>query len=458
LLILLNFKVVGKKKKISGKQIKIYQMLILNNYYFHEHIKSKALKRRNYIFILVFIGVSWIYTIYTSCGTLKNTADHHIFPQLVDTKDRQIEMQEHKTYSINGVHADNEFAGARLNNFEAINDSTFKATISPENFPINISAYFGMRLRADTKRNVTVELHYTKHEHRYVPKTSSDGMNWRALKASEYDTLQAPNICAVRLSLSPEPLFLCGQELMASPHIKKWAQNQSKHSDAKMSVVGKSRLGRDMLFLDIGQDEIKGKETIVIVSRQHPPEVTGYMAMEAFVEEILKNNPISNAFRSKYRVMVFPLMNPDGVDEGHWRHNAGGIDMNRDWSVYNQPENRLVADYIVSSTNKHKNKVIVGLDFHSTQNDVFYTLPDNRPSSVFPFKDLWLEGMEQSIVDYHANDESGDISAPITKFWFYLQFGAEGITYEVGDEVSREFIKEKAVTAAQEMMQLLVLR
>jgi len=389
---------------------------------------------------------------------MKSTADHHVFPQPVDTKDHPIEMQVHKTYSVNGIHADNEFAGARLNNFEAINDSTFNATISPENFPINISAYYGMRLKADTPRAVTIELHYTKHEHRYVPKVSSDGVLWRALEASEYDTIQAPNICAIRLNLTSEPLFLCGQELMASPHITAWSKKQSAHADVKMSVVGKSKLGRDMLHLDIANGESREKETIVIVSRQHPPEVTGYMAMEAFVEEILKDNPISNAFRSKYRVMVFPLMNPDGVDEGHWRHNAGGIDMNRDWSEYNQPENRLIANYIVKTTNTDKNKVIIGLDFHSTQNDVFYTLPHNRPSSIFPFKDLWLEGMEQSIIDYQANDEPGDMHAPITKFWFYLQFGAEGITYEVGDEVPRVFIKEKAITAAQEMMQLLVLR
>ena len=51
-------------------------------------------------------------------------------------------------------------------------------------------------------------------------------------------------------------------------------------------------------------------------------------------------------------VIVYPLMNPDGVDEGHWRHNTGGIDLNRDWAHYNQPETRQVAlpgGYIVTA-------------------------------------------------------------------------------------------------------------
>ena len=191
---------------------------------------------------------------------MKSVADNHIFPEPVDTKDRPIELQVHKTYSLNGVHADNEFPGARLNNFEAINDSTFKATISPENFPINISAYYGIRLKSDTIRNVTIELHYTKHAHRYVPKTSKDGINWEALTDMDYDTLQARNICAVRLSLGPEPLYLCGQELKASPQITEWTQKQSLHADAKMSVVGKSRLGRDMLFLDITHGDKRKKK------------------------------------------------------------------------------------------------------------------------------------------------------------------------------------------------------
>ena len=61
--------------------------------------------------------------------------------------------------------------------------------------------------------------------------------------------------------------------------------------------------------------------------------------------------------------MVFPLMNPDGVDLGHWRHNAGGIDLNRDWALYRQPETRLVADFIVKEVKTQKSQLVLGLDF-----------------------------------------------------------------------------------------------
>ena len=78
-------------------------------------------------------------------------------------------------------------------------------------------------------------------------------------------------------------------------------------------------------------------------------------------------------FLDKYRILVYPLLNPDGVDLGHWRHNVGGIDMNRDWAYYHQPEIRKISNNIVKESKKNASQVILGLDFHSTYHDVYYT-------------------------------------------------------------------------------------
>ena len=45
----------------------------------------------------------------------------------------------------------------------------------------------------------------------------------------------------------------------------------------------------------------------------------------------------------------------------------------------------------------------------------------------------------------------------MTKGWFFLEFGAEALIYEVGDASDREFLKYKAEVAAREMMKLLAL-
>ena len=380
------------------------------------------------------------------------------FPEPVDTTDHPIKMQVKKTYEIDGIFADNEFEGARLNDFIQINDSTFRAVIEPENFPINPSPHYAFRIWSETARTIELELHYTKHKHRYYPKLGYDDTTWEAIDSTDF-RLDADSIHAIlTLNLQKEKLFVVAQELKTTKHIKAWSEKQAQHPDVRFSTMGKSKLGRDLFLLDIYQNDFKKKDIIVIMSRQHPPEVTGHMAMESFVEELLEDNPLSNAFRKKYHIIVFPLMNPDGVDLGHWRHNAGGIDMNRDWAFYHQPENRQVANYIVKTSKRNKSEVILGLDFHSTQNDIFYTFDGSLVAEKLPyFNDYWVDAINEA-VEIKTTEGAYGLNQPITKTWFFTQFKASSITYEVGDHTSRDFIVRKGKVAAKEMMKLLIFR
>ena len=73
---------------------------------------------------------------------------------------------------------------------------------------------------------------------------------------------------------------------------------------------------------------------MAIVGRQHPPEVTGSMALMEFVETIVGASDLAKEFRQSFRTIVIPLMNPDGVAAGNWRHNLNGVDLNRDWGPF----------------------------------------------------------------------------------------------------------------------------
>ncbi|MEL6867928.1 MAG: M14 family zinc carboxypeptidase, partial [Bacteroidota bacterium] len=168
---------------------------------------------------------------------------------------------------------------------------------------------------------------------------------------------------------------------------------------------------------------------------------------------------LANDFRKKYRILFFPLINPDGVDLGHWRHNGGGIDLNRDWAYYRQPEVRQTADQIVSMVKKAKSKVILGLDFHSTYKDIYYS-NSLAPDQIHHFKDYWLQGIEEALVafDYQTKEAPSGLRAPVSKGWFYQQFKAEALTYEIGDSTPRDMIMLKGRISALEMMQLLIFR
>ena len=406
--------------------------------------KTEQMKH-HLVFFLLFVLIS--------CKTYQ--ASDFVYPRPVDTSDHPIENQTKKTYSVDGVYADNQFDGARLNDFEQINANTFQATILPENFPINPSPWYAFKLWATEDQTINLILHYENGHHRYQPTISRDGNNWEKLDSnlvSKKDSADA----LLKLNIGPDTLWLAAQEIANSSHVKKWCEKQARHVSTNFSTIGKSKLGRDLFLLDINEGDPRKKDIIVVISRQHPPEVTGYLAMQVFIEALLENNLLANNFRKKYRVLVFPLMNPDGVDLGHWRHNAGGIDLNRDWAFYRQPEVRQVADYIVKTATENKSDVILGLDFHSTYNDIYYT---NKPTNdhIPRFKDYWLIGIQNDINE-DTKQRASDPKTPVSKNWFLRQFNAEGITYEIGDSTPRDFIKEKGRASAVEMMELLIFK
>lgn len=393
----------------------------------------------------------------SSCKTTYK-AKTYDFPKPVDTSTKEIVLQDKKVYRITsqGVYADNLFDGARLNDFESVGTDHFKATFSPENFPINASAYYAFRIWSDEDKEVTLELNYTKHQHRYHPKISHDGKNWELLDSNAIALSKDSVNAILNVALSKDTLWIAAQEVQNSSDVKKWIDQKEMHPDVHVSSIGKSRLNKDLWVMDIYQGDIKKKDIIIILGRQHPPEVTGYFAMQAFIDELLADHPLSNNFREKYRLLVLPLINPDGVDLGHWRHNEGGVDLNRDWAYYRQPENRQVADYIVREVNEQKSKVIFGLDFHSTFWDVYYTMRQ-LPKELPELKDYWLWSVSESLGE-ELHEKPSNIGGPVSKNWIFTQFGAMGITYEIGDSTPRPYIIEKGKVSARELMKLLIFK
>ncbi len=382
------------------------------------------------------------------------------FSTKVDTSTRPIEYQDKGLFELAelGIYASNNFNGARLNDIVAVEDNKVKVTIEPENTPINPSPYYAFKIWADQLMDIQLELNYTDSRHRYFPKLSTDGKNWERIDSAAF-TLAVDSINAfLDLELGPDTLWVAAQEIHNSSDVRNWCLDKADHPDVSFFVVGKSKAGRDLLHLEIGQGEKKNKAAILIISRQHPPEVTGYLAMQAFVEAILEDTPLSNAFREKFRALVFPLMNPDGVDLGHWRHSTAGIDLNRDWAYYRQPEIRAVVNYMVDELNAQNNKPLLGLDFHSTYDDVYYTLSEELTSNIDGYKDFWIQGIDQAFPDYTPKDSPSGANSPTSKNWFYKQLNAEGITYEIGDDTPRDFIRTKGIKSAYEMMKLLIMR
>jgi len=390
-----------------------------------------------------------------SCQTKKKV----IFETYIDTNNKSIEIQTKRTFEIKNlnIYASNQFDGARLNNFEKLNDSTVVAYITPENTPINNSAYYAFSIWSKVPRTIYLSFKYPPgYSHRYRPKIKINN------KWSLIDTLKIlnkKNNTLVKLELSAIPQIIAAQKIESSKDVKKWYQEMIKKNSNTLNykTVGKTDLGRDIPVLFSDNSKHDQKDIIVLLTRQHPPETTGYYAFQYFIGKILEDTQISKKFLDKYQIIAFPIMNPDGVDLGHWRHNTNGIDLNRDWSYYNQPEIKHAVNFIEKKIKKNKSVVILGLDFHSTWYDIFYTNEERKETTLPNFIDDWFKNIENKIANYKIKEASQNSKKPVSKGWFLNRFNATGITFEIGDNTSDKKIKELSEVAALEMMNILLL-
>lgn len=395
-------------------------------------------------------------TVLVSCVNhdSKVEATTYDFPNPVDTNNKSINEPERGIFDLgDGVFIRTDFPSARLDKISRVNDTLLSATVAAENYPINNSPWYAFKAWSEEETKVYLKLGYVDATHRYQPKFSKDGLKW----STDTTLVERDSSFTFSMDLSKDTLWVGAQELYDSKRVRNWAEEVATDRQVRLSAIGRSSRGKDLLLLDINSSSSSPKDVIVILSRQHPPEVTGFFAMQAFVESILSSD-MKEEFLKSYRVLIYPLLNPDGVDMGHWRHNANGIDLNRDWAYYRQSETRAIANDIVNRVKESGGKVILGLDFHSTWDDVFYTQDKQlQPTATTPwFREQWFQRLEEGIPGYQVNERPKGLATPVTKGWFYTQFGAEGMTYEIGDHTPKALILKIGQITSEAMMEILM--
>ena len=379
-----------------------------------------------------------------------------------------IQLQHKDIFDLgNGIFCSNDFEGARFNGAVLTDDTLITVLITPENTPINMSPWYAFKIWSEEKQDIYLKLTYSEGAyHRYYPKLSWDGLNWQILDSAKYnETLKhindeeeeekVPVNALMQLSIGPDTLWISAQELITSSKTEQWSEQLALKSFVSKTMIGESHKGRPVNLLQIGQGD--DEKMIMVLSRQHPPEITGYLAMQAFVETICSDSELAVNFRSKYNTYVVPLMNPDGVDNGHWRHNNGGIDLNRDWEDFNQPETASIREFMKQKTSGG-GKFYFGIDFHSTQEDIYYTIDPELKGNMADLVPELIEATGMEFEDYEPNVQPRtEFGVKVTSYsYFFFEYGAEAFTYEVGDNTPRNFIRKKAEVTAIKLMELMM--
>ena len=348
-------------------------------------------------------------------------------------------------------HAD--FPMGRLNHCEQISPQQFTLHFQPENRPINSSAWYAFQVKSTTPQTLSLTLTFDGDLPRYLPKISRDGQTWQTIP---FATSTAGFEIAVEVD--KQPLWIAGQELITNQTYADWfnaQKNAAKNkTERRFFELGRSTQGRHIQAITSLAEN--SNEWVILIGRQHPPEVTGALAMLPFVENLLSDSTMAKQFRQRFNLLIVPNVNPDGVAAGNWRHNTRGKDLNRDWNQFEQTETRLIHN-VLQKLVQDKQKIVFALDFHSTQEDVFYTIPSDAGIVPKDLANLWLDTINQQTNRFFKvrNKPGNSPGRGIFKQYIADTYRVHGVTFELGDNTNRQLIKQIATVSAQTFMSLM---
>jgi hypothetical protein len=345
------------------------------------------------------------------------------------------------------VHAHFERAAAASCAIDA--NGAVHATIRPENQPINPSPWYGLVVAADTPAETTLTLHYEGGKHRYAPWHAVPGAPIRPLETTRVKV--APDRASASFSLPPAAASLVIAqppetiESVLAPFEARVRSGQLVREDA-----GHSLARRPLAVYHHRPKATRG--TIIILTRQHPPETTGPQAFARFTDELLGNSAAARTLRASHALMIVPLVNPDGFVMGHWRHNLGGKDLNRDWGPFTQPETRALARAIDAEA--ARGPILAVIDFHSTFGDVVYAPPLPEGADLAPdLGQAMLAGIAADLLAENVRiDRAHNPGNGVLKSWAKDRFAVGALTWEVGDDSPLARTNALATAAAQALM------
>jgi hypothetical protein len=332
-----------------------------------------------------------------------------------------------------------DFDGAPASACAVTGDRDFTLLLTPEHAPpINPSPWYAFRYEAAGDAPVNVTLRYLGGKHRYQPKIAAPGGIWRDLPVDK-----APDGSSAVLRLPAGNGIVAAQEIVTPDDAEADLARWSAASGAAVFTLGASHDGRPIRAIRLGRTD--APRLVILLGRQHPPEVTGAIAMTAFVNTLAQRA----GTLGDVQVLVVPMLNPDGVVRGHWRANRGAIDMNRDWGDFTQPETRAVKAWLDALPPTVRPVLMV--DFHSTARNLFYVQGDEASPAQQRFLAAWLQGRENAVPGYpftieprNANPGSGT-----AKNWFHARYAIPSYTYEVDDSADRTATRSMAEVLAE---------
>jgi murein tripeptide amidase MpaA len=347
-----------------------------------------------------------------------------------------------------------DFPGARRGRCVVVAANHVRLAIVPEDEGyVNDSPWYAFKLIPEQASTAIITLQYRHGHHRYAPKISHDGVHWSNLDARDVKVSYRYGQATISIKTGKQPFWIAAQELITPQAYASWSREMAATGLTDLAVLGYSPGGAAIPVLKANS---AADDVLLLIGRQHPPEVTGAIAFFSFYETLMADSKLARRFRQRFNIIAVPMLNPDGVIGGNWRHNLCGADLNQDWGQFRQAETQLVAA-LLDQLDASGKKPRVFLDFHSTNRNIFYTQEDVDPATPQRFSHIWLENAQRRIQGYEFSYGKNPVSAAgASKNYMYARYGIPSTTYEVDDNIDRDAIRQAATIFAEELMSLML--
>lgn len=208
-----------------------------------------------------------------------------------------------------------------------------------------------------------------------------------------------------------------------------------KSKQARVEQIGLAPQGSPLhaIVLD-GSENATG--TFVISAHQHFSEWAGVRVIDAMVHHLL-DEPSQRLRR--FRWVFYPCINADALAHG-WRgdpHRTAGINLNRDWGPFQQPQTRAVNDHLMKELS-HGPPLLHAVDLHMGWHSrdtcgagltVFEE--GNSPPSLIDQQAAFTRWFYERADYTDFVWRHGDVDCPNFAAWIWRAFGRPGQTLEV---------------------------
>lgn len=145
-----------------------------------------------------------------------------------------------------------------------------------------------------------------------------------------------------------------------------WLSDPARGPLMRHDVLGVTQGGveQDLLIIEQpGSAHTVDTPVIVLSARVHPGETNSSYVMRGLVEYLSDPlEPSAQKLRTHYRIIIIPMLNPDGVVLGNYRCAMAGLDMNREWKRANLKTTPPV--FHLKKLMKSHNNVVLYCDLH----------------------------------------------------------------------------------------------